>query len=159
MGEALSLLGYKVMGSFGVGDPDISVTALPRALRFAEEFDAFRDNPWPILFRDLDRSFPGSKFILTERSTKSWIESAVRYFGRRSTPMREWIYGVGSPLGNEDVYAARLEQHNVEVKSFFADRPDDLLVLQLTQGEGWEKLCEFLGRQAPAMDFPHSNRA
>ena len=34
-------------------------------LKVAREFEAFQDNPWPILFRELDKAFPGSKFIFT----------------------------------------------------------------------------------------------
>ena len=31
-----------------------------------------------------------------------------RAFRDQSTPMREWIYGVGYPRGNEQIYVARI---------------------------------------------------
>ena len=36
-------------------------------------------------------------------------------------------------------------------------RPENLLVFQV--GEGWERLCEFLGHDVPDVEFPHENRA
>jgi hypothetical protein len=125
------------------------------------KYDVFLDNPWPILYKDLDEKYPGSKFILTLRSTESWIKSVVNYFGNDHTPMREWIYGQGRgcPKGNEGIYVARYETHNREVQDYFRNRPGDLTVLRLTEGDGWEKLCPFLGTPIPPVAFPHLNRA
>lgn len=157
LGAALDMLGYRVTGPFGVRNPDIRREVHEQALRLAQRFDAFQDNPWPLLYRELDQGFPGSRFILTLRPTASWIASVTRHFGTRSTPMREWIYGVGFPEGNEAVYIARYERHNDAVREYFRDRPGDLLTLQITEGEGWEKLCPFLGKPVPAAPFPQAN--
>ncbi len=73
--------------------------------------------------------------------------------------MRKWIYGVGCPEGNEEVYVKRFEQHNKEVIDYFKDRPNDLLVLDLAKGDGWEKLCSFLGADIPNVPFPHAHKA
>ena len=157
LGTALEILGYRLHGEFGVNDTDIRHTALPRALQLARQFDAFEDNPWPLLYRELDRAFPGSKFVLSLRPVEKWLASISRHFGSRSTPMREWIYGVGSPQGNEDIYRRRYERHNAEVAEYFRNRPGDLLVLRITEGEGWEKLCPFLDLPVPGQAFPQVN--
>ena len=34
---------------------------------------------------------------------------------------------------------------------------DDLFVLDVRGGEGWEKLCPFLGLNVPDVPFPHAN--
>jgi len=34
---------------------------------------------------------------------------------------------------------------NKKVKNYFKDRPQDLLSLDLAKGDGWEKLCLYLG--------------
>ena len=36
-------------------------------------------------------------------------------------------------------------------------RPENLLVFKV--GEGWERLCEFLGQEVPDLEFPHENKA
>jgi hypothetical protein len=75
------------------------------------------------------------------------------------TPMRTWIYGVGSPEGNEAVYLDRYNGHNRDVLAHFAGRPDDLLVMDLAKGDGWETLAPFLGKPVPDAPFPHANKA
>jgi hypothetical protein len=157
LAAALRILGYTVTGPNFVRDPDVARTALRRALKVAERFDGFQDNPWPILFRELDAHFPGSRFVLTTRDLDRWLDSIVRHFGDETTPMRSWIYGVGAPLGNEAVYRARHATHLAAVREHFRDRPDDLLELDITVGEGWSRLAPFLGVPVPDVPFPHEN--
>jgi hypothetical protein len=156
---ALEKLGYRVTGPNGVRDPNIAKNVYRMAHELVPQYDAFQDNPWPIIFREMDGSYPGSRFILTLRSPDSWISSQVKHFGRQTTPMRAWIYGVGCPQGNESVYLKRFEEHNRAVQEYFKDRPSDLLVLNLSSGDGWEKLCPFLGADVPDIPFPHANKA
>lgn len=158
---ALTTLGYRVTGSFGTKDLNIAGKARDEAFRIAESFDAFEDNPWPILYRELDEHFPGSHFILTRRPSADWIRSQVKDFATAETPMRRWIYGetAGCPVGNEAVYVARYERHNREVLDYFRDRPGDLLIFDLPADAGWEKLCTFLGHEVPEKPFPHANKA
>jgi len=157
LASALKDLGYSVTGTFGVADDTIGDTVVPRAIEIASRVDAVQDNPWPLVYRELDEAYPESRFVLTVRDTDKWLMSLVRHFGGKTTAMRTWIYGVGDPEGNEDLYRARYEGHNAEVREYFADRPDDLLVIDVTAGEGWDKLCPFLGVDVPDVAFPHSN--
>ncbi len=159
LAAALTTLGYRVTGPNGVRDPDIGKNVYVLADSLVEEFDAFQDNPWPVIYKYLDEKCPNSRFILTIRDSDSWIESQVRHFGHRETPMRRWIYGVGCPEGNEEIYINRFEKHNEEVIDYFKERPNDLLVLDLTKGDGWGKLCSFLGSDVPDAPFPHANKS
>jgi len=159
LAEALRLLGYRVTGPNGTSEPEIATKALPMALGLAREYNGFQDNPWPILYREMDAAFPGSKFVLTLRPVEDWIKSCVSHFGKRSTPMRQWIYGVGSPFGNEAIYIARYERHTREVLDYFRSRPQDLLILKITEGHGWRELCSFLEHDIPDLPFPHRNAA
>ncbi len=158
---ALKKLGYRVTGCFGTRDPDIAEKVHEMAYAMVEEYDAFEDNPWPILYRELDQHFPNSKFILTRRPAADWINSQVKDFALAQTPMRRWIYGedAGCPKGNEDIYIERYERHNRDVLEYFSDRPDDLLVFDLPKGDSWDKLCSFLGLEVPSEAFPHANKA
>jgi len=158
LAAALKLMGYRVTGPNDVDNPDIERDVHQLTARLVKRFDAFQDNPWPIVFRELDRDYPGSKFVLTVRPTDKWLASVLQHFGEKSTPMREWIYGIGSPKGHEDVYVARYERHNQEVQEYFRHRPNDLLVFRLTEGDGWPTLCPFLGVPTVKAEFPHLNR-
>jgi hypothetical protein len=157
LASALTTLGYRVTGPNGVSDPDIARNVYAMALDLIGRFDAFQDNPWPVLYKELDRRCAGSKFVLTVRSSESWMRSMVSHFGRQVTPMRQWIYGAGCPEGNEAIYVRRYEDHNRAVLEYFKDRPADLLVMNLAASDGWEKLCPFLGKPTPNVPFPHEN--
>jgi len=158
---ALKKLGYRVTGSFGTKDPDIASKVHDLAYAMVDRYDAFEDNPWPILFKELDQKFPGSKFILTRRPADAWIRSQVKDFAKTETPMRRWIYGenAGCPEGNEAIYVERYEQHNRDVLEYFKSRPDDLLLFDLPTAAGWDLLCPFLGHEIPNEPFPHANKA
>jgi hypothetical protein len=156
---ALKTLGYRVTGPNGVNDPDIARNVYRMADDLVKRYDAFQDNPWPIIYKELDGKYPGSKFILTLRDADAWIKSQVRHFGRQETEMRKWIYGVGCPEGNEATYLEVFERHNREVLDYFQDRPQDLLIMDLAKGHGWGQLCPFLGVEIPCIEFPHVNKA
>jgi hypothetical protein len=159
LAAALYILGYNVTGFFGAHDPDIGEKVYDMAYDLADRFDAAQDTPWPVLYRELDQKYPGSKFILTVRPVDRWINSVVKHFKNQYIPAHEWIYGVRTARGNEDAYIHRYEEHNREVQVYFADRPGDLLVMDITQGDGWEKLCPFVGQEIPLLDFPAQNGA
>lgn len=159
LAKALRLLGYSVTGPNGVFDPNIRHHALDLALGLVDQYDAFQDNPWPLLYRELDGRLPGSRFILTVRPSDAWLKSVKGQLGPHSTPMSDWIYGFGNPEGHEATYVERYERHNRDVREYFARRTSDFLELRITEGEGWEKLCPFLGHPIPQSSFPHANAA
>ncbi len=161
MGQALKTLGYTVMSNWGMYDSDIDGHLPAVTQHCLANFDAFQDHPWAIIYKDLDKQYPNSKFILTTRETESWYTSVINFFGPRSTLMRRWIYGedAGAPLGNKKVYTEYFERHTRGVLEYFQHRPDDLLVLDLSKGNSWEKICGFLNTDVPqGIPFPHANK-
>lgn len=160
LSKALKILGYKVKGPFGVRDKNIQKNALSKAKSFVPKFDAFQDNPWPILYKEMDNLYPESKFILTIRDNDSWIKSQIKYFGTAETEMRKWIYGFGSPVNNEQVYLETYKNHNKSVITYFKDRPNDILVMKLEQDFNWPTLCDFLNiSDIPDSPFPYLNKS
>lgn len=123
-----------------------------------QEFEAFEDIPWFTMYAELDRRFPGSRFILTRRDERLWIASASRYFGDTTSELREWLYGTGSPAGNERAWLERYRRHEADALQYFQDRPGDLLVVNWEEGDGWPELCRFLDRPMPVGPFPHLNK-
>jgi Sulfotransferase domain len=53
---------------------------------------------------------------------------------------------------------AAAERHHRDIKRYFSTRPDDLLEMNIIAGEGWDKLCPFLGVPLPSVPFPHLHR-
>jgi hypothetical protein len=156
-GQAMSQLGYTVCGT------QLHLAALLRrsnydeALALAANHDAFRDNPWPMLYQLCDEHFPGSKFVLTTRSPDGWIKSVTTHFGTSDTEMRQWIYGVGHPVGHENTYLRRYKSHNESVREYFHGRSSQFAELSWEKGDGWDKLCDFVGKVIPNRPFPHGN--
>lgn len=158
LGKALTILGYKVAGARPALAADLLDGHLDSVFKMAEHFDGFQDNPWALLYREFDHRFPDSRFVLTIRDEKEWIRSVVNHLGKVDTDMRKWIYGVGHPMGNEDLYIKKYRQHNQEVLAYFGNRKNDLLIVDWSKGNGWEQLCHFLNEPVPNRPFPHANK-
>ena len=158
LGHALVQLGYSVLGCRLDMVYPLRQGDLDAVLGLAAQFDALQDIPWAALYRELDQAFPGTQFILTEREEQSWLRSALRHFDSMDIPLHAWLYGEGVMRGNEQLYLDRYNRHSSEVRAYFADRQDDLLVLDLAAGDGWTELCGFLGEPVPNRAFPHANK-
>jgi hypothetical protein len=161
--SALKILGYRVTSIFG---RDLSIGTLrrdyiPMGLQIAQNHDAVQDMPWPLMYRELDEAFPGSRFILTWRESDRWIRSIVSHFGANPNVLQQLTYGDDAPfpVGHEYHYRHVYDAHNAAVRAYFRDRPQDLLEMNLSQGDGWEKLCAFLEAPVPAVPFPRENSA
>lgn len=159
LSHALQHLGYRVTGPNEITNPRIGPDLLAITTRLSKKYDAFQDNPWPLVFREMDAMWPDAKFVLTWRTDEKWLSSAFKHFQTRETPMREVIYGKDRAhmADNEDHYLAVYRAHNQAVRDYFADRPGKLLEMNLEQGSGWAELCPFLGTKVPEMPFPHAN--
>ena len=161
MRDALRTLGYTVTGVFG---RDVKLEELRRryveiGLEIAQRFDAVQDMPWPLMFRELDAAFPGSKFVLTLRDEDRWYHSIADHFGPNPYHLSQLSYGddAPTPVGHEARYREVYAAHNAAVLAYFAHRPGDLLVMDLAKGDGWDKLCPFLGVAQPDTPFVRTN--
>jgi hypothetical protein len=128
-----------------------------------EKHYAISDLPIPLIYKELDIAYPGSKFILTERDEKKWLRSVMHHWSYEFNPYRwEWdkypfsnrihkaIYG--QVTFDPDVFINRYRKHNREVKEYFKDRKD-LLVMDM-ETAGWSELCPFLDRPIPNVSYP-----
>lgn len=155
----LKELGYNVCSHRVDLASDLMLGDLTRVFQVVDQYDAFEDNPWPILFKELDKYCPGSKFIVTCRDKNRWWNSILNHFGSRSNLMREWIYGEGAPKDHMEIYLTRYERHYKEVKEYFYNRPEDVLYVDWEKGDGYKEVCAFLRVPIPNKPFPHANKA
>jgi 3'-phosphoadenosine 5'-phosphosulfate (PAPS) 3'-phosphatase len=162
LARGLDLLGYTVKDCLGLSkykknDLDsISRSAL-------DSYDAFTDTPIPSFYRELDEAYPGSKFILTVRDIDDWLTSCKKQFTpklaekRSDAVNRMFLDLYGTVVFDEARFRDAYTRFVNGVMDHFKDRPDDLLVIDIAAGEGWEKLCPFLNRPVEAGLFPKSN--
>ncbi|MDX2263679.1 MAG: sulfotransferase [Hyphomicrobiales bacterium] len=171
LGRAIKMLGYKLcprppirfnkLGGAKLDPPYTVERMAPELVKIAASgrYDAFRNYPWSVCYREMYAAFPDSKFILARRNPQTWIKSVVSHFGERQGRGSRFLYGENTPAkGNESHYIDRYERHNAEAIAFFADKPGSLLVFDL-ETAGWDELCAFLGRRKPLFrDYPHRNQ-
>lgn len=131
-------------------------------INFAHNYDAFSDGPWHDfdLYKRFDKKFPESKFILIEREETAWLKSYENHFS-----IKKNVNNIPKRYLIKDFAAKRdaiLENHirkYQEIKEYFKNRPDDLLIMNICAGEGWVRLCAFLNLPQPEMEFPHQNKS
>jgi hypothetical protein len=143
----------------------------------AEIYDALTDAPVCHIFENLFFTYSNSMFIYTRRPTQSWVDSFnrhyTRYLGtsdlealrkRHATPAQA-MYGTARMRFAKPLYyqhASALDAHAAferRVFSFFqGDRAKRLLVFDAGSGDGWEKLCGFLGKPVPNAPYPWENK-
>ena len=110
------------------------------------KYDAYLDYPLyeDDLLQKIDKSFPNSKFILTLRNEKSWEKSYENFYNVSPENLK-----IGKQYYNN---------HNKNVIAYFKDKTDQLLVMNISEGDGWEKLCSFLNKPLPKKPFPYKNK-
>jgi hypothetical protein len=138
-----------------------------------DHYDGMTDITVSPYFEDLDQTYPGSKFILTVRDEEGWLRSCSNHwtgrpaFEETEEPerkvhleirrfLRAAVYG--SYEFHPERFVRTMRRHVDNVKRYFADRPNDLLVLDIAGGDGYEKLAPFLGCPLPTQPFPHKGK-
>ncbi|MEM9162000.1 MAG: sulfotransferase family protein [Cyanobacteria bacterium P01_F01_bin.4] len=134
---------------------------------YLNSYDAMADVPAAFFFRELDAQFPNSKFILTTRDRTKWLASCRKHFTlekfEAATKVPKYaeaillnlaLYGCSS--FDLEKFEATYDKHEAEVRQYFQGK-DNFLVMDICSGEGWEKLCSFLERPVPDVEFPMSN--
>jgi hypothetical protein len=169
--EALRLLGYHTVngdkpGSYPGADDGATlirqIDAGDYRLPTFDMFDAFTDNPYFRIWRQIYDRYPDAKYILTVRDEERWIDSCVKFFrNRRVRPMRVWMFGPhANPARGAESRLAWLEAyraHNAAVREFFASRGHQYFEFDPTREGGWDRLCAFLGAPLPDRPWPHGN--
>lgn len=125
----------------------------------------FADFPIPALYKELDKKYSKSKFILTTRPTDDWLDSTEAIFkilrgkwGKFIHKFNEDFYG--SSEFNRDLFGKKYERHNNEVIEYFTNESESELLILPIKEFGWKVLHEFInpsGRM-PKTPFPHKNR-
>jgi hypothetical protein len=133
--------------------------------RLYDDVDAVTDLPAAYFYRELVEAYPDLLVILTVRPEDAWWRSIEHHFNRAhpvTDPVRDefrWRLrnlAYGSPVAHEFLFRKRFREHNATVIATVD--PERLLVMDITTGDGWEKLCRFLRARIPGIEFPHENK-
>lgn len=152
---ALQKLGYKA----------IHYPRLRDVLRLSEEYDAMADTPICLNFKILEKMYPDAKFILTTRDPDDWLRSCVTFFSKERSPkltkQQEIIRGTlyGEDYYDEDSYRKGYDEYHKDVMRYFSGKMHKLLIMNIVnKGEGYDKICPFLGKEILNEEFPHEHK-
>lgn len=130
-----------------------------------KEYEAFVDSPIPLIYKELDDMFPGSKFILTTRSLDSWLVSMKWLFEHGSALWnsslkinkyrREFL---GCDKFNKSILKKTYINYHEDVFKYFEYRNQDFLIMDIETNANFEKLCPFLNLPIIKSNYPRSNR-
>lgn len=140
-------------------------------LSLLDRYDAVTDTPLACVYRELDRAYPGSKFIWTVRDKAAWLRSCQRWWERSVVPFMEHDHAgmlgpfmelvgkvtYGTAYFDEKLFSQTYDAHMAAVPGYFRGRDRDLLSLDICAGQGWAELTPFLGSAVPDCPFPHLN--
>lgn len=156
-----------------------------RIIEYCKKAEVFQDVPFSMqdTYKILDKEFPNSKFILTIRdNSNQWYNSLTKFhakfFGNGNIPTWEdlkngehvykgWIYkNILNQYGltekdnpyEKDVLISHYEKYNQDVLNYFKDRPNDLLVINLSEKFSYLKFCNFIGVVPKRDTFPWENK-
>jgi Sulfotransferase domain len=145
-----------------------------RAVNWDEVFAGYRSQvDWPgaHFWRELAGAYPKAKVIHTVRPDEQWWKSFSETIGillgsYQEVPLPAHVLAmmgvgkqivgpetIGDSLTDRDAALAAYRRRTEQVRA--AIPSERLLVFDVA--EGWEKLCNFLGRPVPATPFPRVN--
>ncbi|GAA5795579.1 P-loop containing nucleoside triphosphate hydrolase protein [Helicostylum pulchrum] len=180
---ALNILGYTThhMKCFFT-DPNLDYNGFYHAYKHRDEadwdklladYDAVTDFSAATFYYDLHKKYPDAKVILNVRSADSWYNSVKNTLFQTITqlPIPEEgtkqfdILRLCSMVCLDGrVFNPEYFLKEEEIKQLYRDHIEEvkrnipkeqLLVFEL--GEGWERVCKFLGKDVPDVPYPKTN--
>ncbi len=154
-------------------------------MNYCQTAEVFQDYPFSYseTYKHMDKAFPKSKFILTIRdSPEQWYDSLTKAhskkFGKGKIPTKKdlenanyvekgWIWKIFSffynPPDPNDIYNKEnlietYNNHNNEILKYFKNRPEDLLVLNISKNRAYQRFIKFIEVESPFNNFPWENK-
>lgn len=93
-------------------------------------------------FRELDKQYPGSKFILNTRNVEDWINSRIRFLERGYFYCKHGERFHNTQEALNQCWREHWDEHTSNVREYFTNRPEDLLEFDLDK-DGPEKIADF----------------
>jgi hypothetical protein len=126
---------------------------------YVNQFDALTELPFccSYTYKDLHEAYPDALFILTVRDSRKWLKSTEKY---KKLVNNMAVYSPGYEMfcenfNNYDFSIESFNLYNQQVINYFRYTKSRLLTLNIPNGDGWAKLCNFLGEDIPNKPFPN----
>ena len=130
-----------------------------KAIHMLNTNDSASDGWVFINWKKVIQEFPDAKFVITTRNLESHLESCKKHFTWENLGKRDsikWFWG--DYFFNEKCWVETYFRHHAAVCGYLNAMDKDYILLNIEDGDKWDKLCEFIGKPVPAFDFPYLNR-
>lgn len=155
---------YQTLGFLVNREAVIPHVETERLIEQMGQFDGFEDWPWPLLFEEFERRYPGARFVLTlRRDAETWSRSVKWHYDQdiateqiRRVDRQIWTRATGAwppPLWFYEMHMKKVFAHFSTPKM-----KKRLLVVCWESGDGWAELAKFLGFEVPDLPFPHIHK-
>jgi len=156
-----------------------------RLIKYCKTAQFFQDSPFskPFTYQIIDQAYPNSLFILTIRdNAEQWYNSLTKFHAKKwglngriptKDDLLEAVYlEKGRPwysnrlvfdTPDDDPYQkealiAYYNRHNESVTEYFRFKPNQLLILNVSQKGAYHTLCSFINKQPLYDTFPWKNK-
>lgn len=154
--SAMNLLGFKTDGYHYEIVKEYLYWDKEKIINRVWHFDFVKDHPYFELYKEIWEKYD-CRFILTVRDEQEWVASYRNAIAKQ-------IYNLNETLRKKTYWFEALEQTDeFLIENIYRKNNADVLeyceplILDITKGDGWEKLCPFLWVDIPDIPFPHSN--
>lgn len=160
---------YHALNELGIKSaPDSIPLFYNRDFSFLGKYDAFMDNPIPLLYQQIDEHIDDCKFILTTRTKSSWLKSVEWLFNKEMKNLNSRLRKVaddihfefyGTTKFDSTIFSRKWDDYHQGVVEHFRYRQKDLLVFKIDQNPNWGPICSFLDKPIPKIAFPYLNKS
>jgi hypothetical protein len=133
---ALKILGFKTIH-------------YPNEINSIEEYDAATEVRFS--YDELNEFYPESLFIYTTRDLNSWIRSCKR--------QKKYYVSGWNPFWNQEENWEEIKRIKDKEIELIHSHSNNLLTMDICNGDGWLKLCYFLKKTIPSIEFPNANKS
>jgi hypothetical protein len=158
--EAFKMMGYKKVWHFDSQNYRETVNALETGIfcdKILNSHDVFADVPICCIYKNLDKLYPDSKFILTTREKNSWFDS-IEWLFKTSNKRHKKQNKINKFLWS-NAYPEMIEEHTKDVIEYFSD--SDRLFIEDISKMSYNILANFLNieinMKTYKRDFPFIN--
>ena len=167
-----------------IAGKDVFSGRYSKLIDYCKTAEVFQDIPFSIYstIEHVDKAFPNSKFILTVRDgPDQWYQSLTEFHKKiygngGALPdckelAKEKYPGSGLKINvmkvhgtdkkdpyNKEIMCSHYNYHNRYVIDYLKNRPDDLLVINLSEQGAYQKFLKFVGVESSGTSFPWENR-
>ena len=177
LSQALQILGYSVLHT-GSNNFMETLIKFSNNLEFnkgildgIDKYDCYLDYPIyePTVFSHIVYEYPDAKYISLTKNLDGYVDSVLRDKIKRIRQGKfdnwNWL-GVGDEevfknypdYQREWVKGRTNFKHKSNISLLFKNNINYLDMNICDNGDGWEKLCKFLDKEIPNVDFPHKNK-